>query len=304
MHRKGEDKVRINPEIEKATHCAQEFVVDDETELVYHIWEPISDQSARGLVVLMHGLGDHILHMMTVVEFMIKRMNLIVCGYDQRGHGNSPGPRGHIASWGLFRSDLTLFCEILTQKFPKLPIILFGNSMGGLCVLDYVMRAHHENVKGVIANAPALSMQDLKSAAGGLVWACSKVAPGLSISADLNSAKLTRDIDKQKENNHDMLVHSKASMKMLDEIKNAGKWVTLNPSKLQLPLLLLQGTNDPIVIPAVNIDFEKKVRKHNQQSFIFENEGGMHELFNDTDRELVFEQCRLFIELILELGAI
>jgi len=97
----------------------------------------------------------------------------------------------------------------------------------------------------------------------------------------------------------DMLIHTKASMKLLDEIKQTGKWVTTNPDKLHIPLLLLQGTNDPIVTPAVNLDFEVNVRKHNQNSHIFLNEGGMHELFNDSDREVVFDQCELFIQKIL-----
>jgi len=293
------EKMRISAKVEGAVHSAQEFIVDDEMELVYHIWEPTSGQPSPSLIVLMHGLGDHVLHMMTVVEYMIKKLNMIVCGYDQRGHGDSPGPRGHIAKWELFRSDLTLFCDILSQKFPNLPIILFGNSMGGLCVLDYVMNQPNEKVKGVIVNAPALNMQDLNSVTGSFVWACSKLMPSLSVGADLNSAKLTRDVNKQKENDLDMLIHTKASMKLLDEIKQTGKWVTTNPDKLHIPLLLLQGTNDPIVTPAVNLDFEVNVRKHNQNSHIFLNEGGMHELFNDSDREVVFDQCELFIQKIL-----
>jgi len=294
-------KVDINAEVEGAIHSLEFLVADKDTELVYHTWVPTSKEPSPALIVLMHGLGDHVAHMMTVVNYMIKSMNMTVCGYDQRGHGESPGPRGHIAKWDIFRSDLTLFCDILTQKYPNLPIILFGNSMGGLCVLDYAMHEPNEKVKGVIANAPALNMQDLNAAAGTFVWACSKIAPGLAVGASLNSAKLTKDAGKQKENDSDVLVHTKASMRLLEEIKRVGRWVRNNPDKMKLPFLLLQGNSDPIVTASVNIDFEIEVRKHNQNSFKFEVKDGMHELFNDIGRDLVFEQCKDFLEVVLAL---
>ena len=46
----------------------------------------------KAIVILVHGLGDHSGHYMTVVNHFSK-LGFQFYGYDQRGHGQSPGKR-------------------------------------------------------------------------------------------------------------------------------------------------------------------------------------------------------------------
>ena len=108
---------------------------------------------AKWALILLHGMGDHSGHMMTIVEHFLKNYDdSVIYAYDQRGHGLTEGPRGHIKSWSQFRGDLEAFCEFVQKKESIETIILFGNSMGGVVVLDFSMHTKNQSVKGILTN--------------------------------------------------------------------------------------------------------------------------------------------------------
>lgn len=302
------EKIPVDLEVKGLIHSTGLFETSDNIHLSYNAW--LAD-TPQGILILVHGLGDHSGHMMTVVE-KFESISYTVYGYDQRGHGNSPGKRGHIKDWKVLIDDLTRFIKFVQEKEGKsLPIFLFGNSMGGAEVLMYAMKTHDSGIKGkellghndflahklsigVVANAPALALQDLGTTSGMLVGVASMVAPSVSLDASLDSAKLTRDPEKQKENDTDPLVHSEASMKMLNEIKKAGEWVVANYSQLQCPVLLLQGRADQITVPQVAFTLVENVQKTNKGARLYATDG-VHETFNDTDRKEVLAEITKFV---------
>jgi len=289
-------KIRVNTEIDGIANETSTFKGYHDFELKYQSWRN-SDSKSNAVLVLVHGLGDHSGHMMTVVQYFVKT-GLVVYGYDQRGHGDSGGSRGHISKWVELTDDLHCFCKMVYEK-EKLPLILFGNSMGGEVVLDYMMRTKNSNVIGVITNAPALSLQDLNSVTSFFVKILSKVSPTSASEAPLDSSKLTRDPEKQKENDDDILVHTTVSFQLLNEMQSTAKWIKSHPKELQCPVLLLQGKNDPVVHSKVNINFFQQAQATNKTITIYATEGGKHETFNDTDREQVLKQCESFITSLL-----
>lgn len=151
-----------------------------------------------------------------------------------------------------------------------------------------------------MANGPALGMHDLGSVLGVIVSAISKVAPAMNNSADLQSAKLTRDKEKQQENNEDELVHTNCSMKLLSELRDTANKIKSRPQLLKLPVLIVAGQNDPIAITKDSEKFIASVKKHNSSADILVTPGGMHETFNDTDREDVFRRMDQFINSVLQ----
>ena len=52
--------------------------------------------AARGTIVIVHGLGEHIGRYAHVAA-RLNASGWSVVGYDQRGHGTSPGERGRLA---------------------------------------------------------------------------------------------------------------------------------------------------------------------------------------------------------------
>ena len=146
-----------------------------------------------------------------------------------------------------------------------------------------------------MANGPALAMYDISSFIGFVANVVSKFTPRLTNTAPLESFKLTRDPEKQKENDEDELVHTTFSMKLLSEIHNVGNFVKSHPNLFKLPLFVVAGEKDPIVNTNQVKKFVESVKKFNQNASILVTEGGMHETFNDIDRNEVFAEMDKFV---------
>ena len=113
-------------------------------ELYVQRWQ--ADVPTRAVIAIVHGIGEHSGRYMNLVNHLVPRGN-VLCGVDLRGHGRSPGPRGHIDRWEDYREDLrSLLQWILTWESAQ-PRFVLGHSMGALVVLDFVLR-HPDGLAG------------------------------------------------------------------------------------------------------------------------------------------------------------
>ena len=109
-------------------------------------WLP--ETSPHAIMAIVHGIGEHSGRYMSIVDHMVSNQYGIY-GYDLRGHGNSPGQRGHINAWVEYRNDLLTFLKMIRVQQPECPIFLLGHSMGALIVLDFIF-SEDETLAGVI----------------------------------------------------------------------------------------------------------------------------------------------------------
>jgi alpha-beta hydrolase superfamily lysophospholipase len=79
------------------------FSGPDGAELFYRYRAP--DRFKGPTVVYVHGHGDHTGRHIGLFE-RFGRSGIAVFAFDLRGHGRSPGPRGHIDSWRVFIDDV------------------------------------------------------------------------------------------------------------------------------------------------------------------------------------------------------
>lgn len=85
--------------------------------LQLHCWEPLA--ASRGLVVLVHGLGEHAGRYEGVATALMAHGWRVVA-YDQRGHGRSEGERGAIGAHDSLLTDLSRVIDHL-QGVPATP---------------------------------------------------------------------------------------------------------------------------------------------------------------------------------------
>ena len=107
------------------------------------------------LVIMVHGVGEHSGCYIHWAERFTRR-SVGFLTFDLRGHGNSSGIRGH-ASVRSLKNDLHAIIQNMREKFPDIPIVLFGHSMGGQIVLSCALD-HHAKIQGVIASSPWLKL--------------------------------------------------------------------------------------------------------------------------------------------------
>ena len=109
-------------------------ITDDGLALHLRVWP--AGNPRRGLVVLVHGLGEHI----DRYDHVARRLNGLgfdVVGYDHRGHGRSPGQRGGMPADDSLCADLGRVLYAARESFPG-PLVLLGHSLGGLIAGRFV----------------------------------------------------------------------------------------------------------------------------------------------------------------------
>src|SRR3954469_20711153 len=97
--------------------------------LVYAAWTP--EEEPRGIVVLVHGYGEHMGRYTYVIQALLAR-GYAVYTLDHRGHGGSDGLRAHVERFDYFVDDLELLVRKAHEAYPHHPLVMIGHSMGGL----------------------------------------------------------------------------------------------------------------------------------------------------------------------------
>lgn len=244
-------------------------------------WLPDSD--AKATVLIVHGGGDHSGRFGNVTDFLVPE-KFAVYAFDWRGHGRSPGIRGHINNWRELRDDLQHFIKLVHEKHPAVPLFLFGHSMGGVIVLDYCLH-HTKHISGVICTSPAIGRLGISPVLWQLAKFLNKIWPSLSTPTGLNISKLSHDPDFIKYTKNDPLYHRKATPRFGMEVKKTVDFIQDHAAEFTLPSFFIHGTTDEIA----SIEGSRRFVKNTENSGLKykEYDGGYHELFNDTMKNQV-----------------
>ncbi|MFC3208399.1 alpha/beta fold hydrolase [Aquamicrobium soli] len=98
----------------------------------------------RAVVQVNHGLAEHALRYARFADFLSER-GFHVYAHDHRGHGFTTAPdapRGRFAEYDGGKkvlADVAAIHDLIAREHPRLPVILFGHSMGGLIALDFLL---------------------------------------------------------------------------------------------------------------------------------------------------------------------
>ncbi|MGB5497426.1 MAG: lysophospholipase [Maribacter sp.] len=237
----------------------------------------IQPKDVKGVVVLVHGFGEHSGRYIDNLIPMFLGTGLAVLVYDNFGHGKSGGKQGHCPSYEALLQLLDKLIEKATSLFPDVPQFLYGHSMGGNLVLNYALR-NTTNLKGIIASSPYLRLAfqppKWKMVLG---KAMLNIWPSLTLPAGLDPNGISRIPEEVAKYKSDPLIHDKVSPMFSFPIIAAGEWAITNASSLTIETLLVHGTADPI------IDFKgtKEFHEQSNSTALELMEGGFHELHHD-----------------------
>ena len=129
----------------------------DDLEIVAYRWEP--EGSLRGVVVLAHGMGEHVLRYGELAK-VLTRLGFLVQGQDHRGHGataRSEAELGQIGAggWSELVNDIGLLVERARDRHPRLPLVLLGHSMGSFAIQQYLLD-HSDRIDAVVLTGTSL----------------------------------------------------------------------------------------------------------------------------------------------------
>ncbi len=251
-------------------------------------WPPHG--AARGTVLVVHGLGEHIGR----YDALALRLNAAgwhVTGFDQRGHGQTEGARGAIERWDTLLQDLSRVIDALRKERDG-TLILLGHSMGGLTAARFVAEglqaspaAWHRAVDGLVLSSPALDT-GMSAAQRALLALLGPLAPGLAVSNGLKPEWISRDPAVVAAYIADPLVHDRITPRLARYIVDGGAATLPFAPRWIVPTLLLWAGSDRCVAPAGSKAFADAAPPGIVQSACFELL--YHEIFNEPERDKVF----------------
>ncbi|WP_299439369.1 alpha/beta hydrolase [uncultured Aquimarina sp.] len=241
-------------------------------------WLP---EDSKAMVVLVHGMGEHSSRYADYVIPQLLEKNIGVITYDNFGHGKSGGKRGHCPSYEALIEVIDVVYRKSKEIAGDLPVFLYGHSMGGNLVINYVMRNNGE-IAGAILTSPFLRLAfqppAWKLTMGKLFQ---KIAPSITLPSGLDVQAISRVTEEVEKYKNDPLVHDKVSSNFSIPVIDAGEWAIAHASQLEKPILLVHGTADQITDYNASLEFAKKTDHVEFVSF----DDGYHELHNDIEKE-------------------
>jgi acylglycerol lipase len=260
--------------------------------LVYHYqhWIP---QDPIALVVIVHGLGDHIGRFGKLVQRLTAE-GLACALYDQRGHGRSQGRRGHVERFMDWVDDLASFVHFSASMVPEgLPAFILGHSLGGLIGINYLL-VHALPIDGMVAVAPALR-PTVRVPAWKIKWYArlARFFPEVAVANGIRFSDITNDPDAVAALAKDPLFHQRLTLWGGLEILRNLERLHEYPHRIHVPMLVLTGSEDRVVDPRETERFFEQLASEDKQYRCYP--GMYHDLFHDVGGGEVLDEIALWI---------
>lgn len=282
--------------------------------------EIVPDGEVRGIVQIVHGMQEHKGRYIHFMQFLASH-GFACIAHDHRGHGNSvrkPEDRGYFydETGDAIVEDLNDVIRGLKDRYPDVPVFLFGHSMGSLVVRKY-LKKYDDRIAGLIISG---AVYENKGGDAGLalVKALSKLKGGSGYSGVvelLSNGSFDRMTEGEGKNhwlsyneknvenfNKDPLSGAPFTLNgyqnllgLLHDVYDKHGWQMKNP---ELPVLFIAGEDDPVIGGKDN--FKKTVHHLEDRGYVNVSSKlypkMRHEILNEVNREIVYNDILAFLE--------
>ena len=268
------------------------FASHDGVELFYRAW-PARSGTAKGAVVLLHRGHEHSGRVAHIVD-ELGLDDVAFYAWDARGHGRSPGERGHSPSFAHSVRDLDCFvrhvCE--TGGFAMEDIAVVAQSVGAVLAATWV----HDYAPGIRALVLASPAFDVKlyvpfAKEGIALW--QRLKGTFFVNSYVKARFLTHDPARIASFEADPLITRPIASNILLELYEAADRVVADARAITVPTQLLVSGSDFVV-------------RHAPQHRFFENLGGTikerhvlpgfyHDTLGERDRAKALDKVRTFL---------
>ena len=241
-------------------------------------------QKPKGVICLIHGFGEHCNRYGHVADFFNKNGYAFVA-MDNRGHGKSEGNRGHTPQYDSYLDDIDVFLAGVKGRYVGAPMFLYGHSMGGNLVLNYILR-RIPAIQGAVVSGPwirlAFEPKKIMLTLGKMMRA---IYPSFSQDSKLVAEHISKDPAVVKAYNEDPLVHSKITASAGMALTEAAAWLNDYKDEMPVPVIIMHGGDDLLTSQPGSEEFAKRVKG----DVTYKKWNGMyHEIHNEPDKMSVF----------------
>ena len=254
------------------------FNTSDHKKLMVSYYEP--ENTADKVVLIVHGHGEHGERYAGVAEYLTSN-GIAVAALTLRGHGKSEGKRGHAPSLSQLILDVEYFIRTVRLRHMDSELFLYGHSMGGNIVLNYLIRDQSSEIKAGIVTSPwiklAFAPPKVKVWLGNIV---ADILPSYTEKSDLSTEEISTLSEEVKRYEEDPLIHNKISAKLFQQISRGGEHIMNTHHKINHKVFLAHGELDLITDYTSTEQLAKKGEQFEWHSY----PNSKHEIHHDEDK--------------------
>lgn len=268
-----------------------QFTTDDGLALHYKTWNVAGASKA---LVLLHRGHEHADRWDTVVPHLTMP-DTAIYAWEARGHGQSPGKRGHAAGFMEYVRDLDTFFHHLQKLHGLVPerTVVVAHSVGGVVgaawVHDFAPR-----IAGLVLATPALEVNLIVPGALKGIRILQKVQKAATIKSYVRGSWLTRDASAAAVYDADTLISKDISAKILVDLFDTAKRVISDAEVMDRPLLMFSAGADKVVKREAADQLYENYGSDQKTHLTLK--GARHAIFHDVCRDEVCGAIKRFAE--------
>ena len=287
-----------------------------------NIWED-DEQDKKAVFQIAHGVSEHIDRYDDFARFLASN-GFVVCANDHLGHGKSVESLDDLGFFAEEDGDLRMIDDmhiltlIMKKRYPGLPYILFGHSMGSFCARSYAA-AFGTELSGLILCGTGELPSSAVVLEEPIRFLCKKLGARTEISNAIFDKISTLAIKGKKTDKDWLSVNEQNVIDYIADplcgvgLKLGGvrdllslantvcstEWPSLVPAGL--PILIISGANDPVGLNGkgvIAVCDNLESAGHSPEVIIYP--GDRHEILNEDDHEKVYFDILSWLGTVLE----
>ena len=303
--------------------CREFTFLSADGKTAIHAAEWMPEGTPRAVLQIVHGVSEHILRYAPFAEYLTAH-GFAVVGHDHLGHGTTAAPGaprlyfGPKGSWDWVVQDVETLRKLSREQFPGIPYFLLGHSMGSFLARTHLIR--HPGVTDGAVIMGTGQMAPLLIKGGRAVAAIESLRVGEEHGSPLVQALSFKTYNKifapnrtgfdwlsvNEENVDSYISHPLCGgnpsiglfREMLWGMGFIAKPEQLKRMDVTTPILFISGGMDPVgdLGKGVERAYESFRAAGVQDVSLKLYPGLRHEILNETERETVYEDVRLWLE--------
>ncbi|XP_066290353.1 monoglyceride lipase-like [Branchiostoma lanceolatum] len=234
-------------------------------------WEPDlkEGEEPRALLFHVHGFRCHCGLISPILARLLNGHGILVFSHDHVGHGQSEGIRGDQMDFDVMTRDVLQHVEMVSAKYPGVPVFLSGQSMGGpIAIRASIQRP--DLFAGMLLLSPAiraalLAGMIMMSSIG--AWLLPEVRAG-----GPRPLLVSKRPESQTMYANDPLIYKEGlKLRAAHQLLNGIKETRHRLHEVECPFLVLHGENDSVTDICGSRELYEQARSQDKQIKTYPN---------------------------------